>query len=485
MAETVTPRTDWRALWEQGDLGRFCFISLGILLHATNETMIATIMPGMVADIRGVELVGWSLASYEIGSIVAGAASGRLISYLPLRTNMVGAALIYAIGAAICALAPDMGWFVAGRLVEGFGGGGLVALAFVSVERLFDRKIWPQLFAIMSVVWGVSAFSGPLIGAWIAEAASWRWAFGLFCAGGVAMALATIAVLHGPRATSRADGSPPPFPYGALGVLAAAITLIAVGGVIGRPAIAVPVVLAGIAGLVAFFLLDARRPASRLFPQRPFDMNTRVGNGLIMMGAFSFGTVPFGIYAPLLLTTLHGISVITAGYLIAAEAIAWSVLSIVVAGARPEQERAIIVAGALMITTAMAGIAYAVTVGSVPLVLACSILQGGGFGLCWPFVSRMIVTAARPEESAIASSAVPTTQRIGYGAGAAVAGIVANLAGFSHGLTAATAASVAPVLYLSFVPFGLVGCYAAMRLLFRDEEPTGRRSRGAPNSARK
>src|SRR5690606_37536829 len=105
MAETVTPRTDWRALWEQGDLGRFCFISLGILLHATNETMIATIMPGMVADIRGVELVGWSLASYEIGSIVAGAASGRLISYLPLRTNMVAAALIYAIGAAICALA--------------------------------------------------------------------------------------------------------------------------------------------------------------------------------------------------------------------------------------------------------------------------------------------------------------------------------------------------------------------------------------------
>ena len=63
---------NWRALWASGDLGRFCFISTGILLHATNETMIATIMPSMVADIRGVELVGWSLAIYELGSIVAG-----------------------------------------------------------------------------------------------------------------------------------------------------------------------------------------------------------------------------------------------------------------------------------------------------------------------------------------------------------------------------------------------------------------------------
>ena len=111
--------TDWRALWASGDLGRFCFISLGILLHATNETMVPTIMPGMVHDIDGVQLVGWSLATYEVGSIIAGAAAGRLVSYLPLRTNMAGAALVYAAGAAVCALAPGMEWLLAGRLLEG------------------------------------------------------------------------------------------------------------------------------------------------------------------------------------------------------------------------------------------------------------------------------------------------------------------------------------------------------------------------------
>ena len=145
-------------------------------------------MPAMVGDLSGVELVGWSLAIYELGAIVAGAAAGRLVSYVPLRTNMAVAALLYAIGALICATAPVMPVFLAGRLVEGLGGGALVSLAFVSVERLFARKIWPQLFGVMSAVWGVAAFSGPLIGALVAEALSWRWAFGIFTIAGMAMA---------------------------------------------------------------------------------------------------------------------------------------------------------------------------------------------------------------------------------------------------------------------------------------------------------
>jgi len=98
MTYTDAERVDWRALWASGDLARFCFICLGILLHATNETMVATVMPAMVGDLSGVQLVGWSLAVYEIGAITAGAAAGRLVSYVSLRTNMMAAALLYAAG---------------------------------------------------------------------------------------------------------------------------------------------------------------------------------------------------------------------------------------------------------------------------------------------------------------------------------------------------------------------------------------------------
>jgi MFS family permease len=464
VTESVAVRVDWRALWASGDLFRFCFISCGILLHATNETMIATIMPAMVGDLSGVQLVGWSLAVYELGAISAGAAAGRMVSYVPLRTNMVVAALFYAAGALICAASASMPVFLFGRLVEGLGGGALVSLAFVSVERLFERRIWPQLFAVMSAIWGVAAFTGPLFGALVAEALSWRWAFGLFSIAGFAMAAATLVVLTGSAATvdRRAIAAPPPFPFLPLACLAAAVTLIAGAGVSIEALRSSLLLAAGLAGLVLFFALDARLPRSRLFPSRLFDWRSKVGSGMTFVAAMSIATCSFAVYGPLILTSLHGISVLTSGYIIAAESISWSILSILVANAPPRSERVIIVGGAAMIAAGIAGFAYAVPAGSIPLILFCAVLQGGGFGIAWPFVTRIVVAAAPEGEQTITSSAVPTMQRIGYAVGAALCGIIANASGFSEGLSGETAAGVAQWLFLAFVPLGVVGVAAAI-----------------------
>lgn len=465
MTIAKTDRIDWRALWATGDLARFCFVSLGILLHATNETMIATIMPAMVDDLAGVELVGWSLAIYELGAIVAGASAGRMISYVPLRTNMSVAALIYALGAMICATAPSMSIFLAGRLVEGIGGGALVSLAFVSIERLFPPKIWPQLYGILSAVWGVAAFSGPLIGAVISQFLSWRWAFGFFTLAGIAMALAALRVLSvaSARRNSVTDKAPP-FPFLVLATLAVSVVFVASAGVNVTLLGSSVLLVLGLAGLVLFFQLDARAGASRLFPSRLFDWKTPLGVGMTMIAAFCVATCALAVYGPLLLATLHNVPVLTTGYVIAAESIAWSMLSILVANAPPRHERALIIGGAVMITAGLVGFAVFIPAGSIPLILLCALLQGGGFGVAWPFMTRVIVSSAPPSEQTVASSAVPTMQRIGYAVGAAACGLVANAGGFSTGLDHDAAASVAKWLFLAFVPLGVLGIVAAFQI---------------------
>jgi MFS family permease len=189
-----------------------------------------------------------------------------------------------------------------------------------------------------------------------------------------------------------------------------------------------------------------------------------VGTGMSMVAAFSIATVSFGLYAPLILTSLHGMALLTTGYIIATESIAWSALSILIANAPPERERLIITVGAFMIAGGVAGFAYAVPHGNLPLILICATLQGGGFGIAWPFVTRMIVAAAPPSERTVASSAVPTMQRLGYAVGAAIAGIIANGAGFSKGLSPETAANAAAWLFIAFLPLALVGCVAGWRI---------------------
>ncbi|TIU76369.1 MAG: MFS transporter, partial [Mesorhizobium sp.] len=142
-----------------------------------------------------------------------------------------------------------------------------------------------------------------------------------------------------------------------------------------------------------------------------------------------------------------------------------------IANAPLERERLIIVVGALMIASGLAGFAYAIPAGSIPLILLCALLQGGGFGVCWPFLTRVIVASARDGEQTIASAAVPTMQRIGYAVGAALAGIVANASGFSQGLNRDAAAGVAGWLFLAFVPLGILGCIAALRIALPPMRP--------------
>ncbi|MEZ2332616.1 MFS transporter [Mesorhizobium sp. RCC_202] len=474
MTESSGSKVDWRALWGSGDLARFCFINLGILLYATNETMVATVMPAMVGELHGVQLVGWSLTIYELGAITAGAATGRLVSYISLRNNMAIAALIYAAGAMIGALSFSMPQFLAGRLIEGLGGGALVSLAFVSVERLFARNIWPQLFGVISAIWGVAAFSGPLIGAIMVDLLSWRWAVGIFTLGGIAIALASLTVLNTAAASrpQASSGAAPPFPYGALGCLAISVLLIATAGVDIALLRSSLLLCLGLAGLVLFIRVDALKPRSRLFPSNLFSWRSPIGNGMTMIAAFSVATCSFGIYGPLLLTTLHDIPLLTTGYIIAAESISWSILSILVANAPPERERSIVVIGALMIACGIAGFAYTIPNGSIPLILVCALLQGGGFGVAWPFLTRIIVASAAPDEQTIASAAVPTMQRIGYAVGAAIAGIIANASGFSEGLSREAAATVAGWLFLAFLPLGLVGCLAALKIFSAANRPS-------------
>jgi hypothetical protein len=183
-----------------------------------------------------------------------------------------------------------------------------------------------------------------------------------------------------------------------------------------------------------------------------------------MVAALSFSTCSFAFYGLLVLAALHNFTAITIGLLIASESVSWSVLSILVANAPREREALIVRGGALMIVAGVAGFAWAIPRGSIPAIVLFAFLQGGGFGILWPFANRRVVEAAKPEERELAASAFSTIQRMGYAVGAAVAGIIANANGFAGGFTRATAETAAMPLFLDFLPLAALGCLAAFRL---------------------
>ena len=478
--QQTSARPNWRELTRSGALLRFAVLGLGIWLHAADELIIATLITDSVRDIGGIELLGWNLALYELGSILTGAAMGLQVARSGMRTGFVMSALVYGAGCTISALAPVMEVMLLGRLAQGFGGGGLVALAFIAVSKLFDRSIWPQLFALLSAIWGISAFCGPLIGGLFAQADWWRGAFWFFGMQAVGLTGAVYIILpaqHVAVQSGRLDSDTSTarpgtegnrkvdaFPARRLAILAASVISIAWSGITGSPLAGMASGVAGIAGICMFLFFDQNRASGHILPAAISKHGSITRNTLLMTFALSASTISFSVFGPVLLRMLHQLTALETGYVIALESIGWSVASICVANQPEHRERVIIRVGASMVFIGLLGFAATMVSGPVWIICVFAILQGAGFGMFWSFLIRRLVESVDDDDRAIAAASIPLVQRIAYALGAAVAGLVANSAGFSDGLSAHTSQIVATWVFTAFIPLAAIGVYAGFKV---------------------
>ena len=105
------------------------------------------------------------------------------------------------------------------------------------------------------------------------------------------------------------------------------------------------------------------------------------------------------------------------------------------------------------------------------LIIAAAGLMGAGFGLSWAFISRRILAALSDEDRTIGSSAIIAVQQTGSAAGAAIAGVGANLSGIAAGLTVAAAERASVWVFVIALPIGLAGLSAAWILVRRPQGP--------------
>jgi MFS family permease len=357
-----------------------------------------------------------------------------------------------------------------GRAMQGLGGGGLVAMGFVAVGLIFPRRYTARAMAAVSTLWGVSAFAGPLVGGFFVEYATWRWGFAFF--GCQAFALALWIILKGEAGVSRSGDGATGFPVRRLSLLCLGVLLVALGGVEVSILRTVPAVAAGMGCLAAFLWLDGRAGATRLLPRRPFDPRRPASAALLMILSMSMATIAITAFGPLLVTAVHGVSALTAGYIVACSSIGWSVMAVLVSGLPERFDRLMIALGMTVVTFSILGFLHAVPEGPVWLIAAFAAVEGGGFGIAWTFILRRTTGLADSDEVQRISGAIPTIQRLGYALGAACVGIVANVSGLLSAGTGEEAARVSRWVFASCIPFAAIGLVAMSALVSdRAEKP--------------
>ncbi len=455
--------SSWRSTLTGQYAPAVALICLAVWLHAADATLIATLIPVITADIGGINLIPWAVALYEIGSIVAGAASGLLAIKYGLKQPMAIAALLFAIGCIISALAPAMWVMLCGRVLQGFGGGGLVALSFVAMNTLFPKHLVPQALAFVSTVWGISAFIGPLIGGVFASYASWRQAFGFFAIAALLLSVWILRRVQAKAPVTTAQNER--FPINRLLLLTAGVLCIAYAGAAISPLRTPLLIVLGVCLLIWFLRADSHAGDSRLLPLNPISLRHPLSAGLTMILCFAIATIAISVYGPYLMTKIHGMRVLVAGYIVACSSVGWSLAAVAVARLDERYDRRMIFYGMLVLTLSIAGFVFSVPHGPVWLIAVFALVEGAGFGMAWTFILRLASTIAPESEKERIAAAIPTVHRAGYALGAAYIGIVANTAQLDSADNIQIVQAATFWIFMACLPFAALGLLAAWRFV--------------------
>ncbi|MBC6609905.1 MFS transporter [Hymenobacter sp. BT507] len=170
-------------------------VLLAMFLGALDQTIVSTALPRIVADLNGLDRFTWVATAYLVASTALVPIYGKLADMYPRRTLEITVVIIFLIGSALCGLAGEFGplpllgdgmnQLVIFRGIQGLGGAGLFALAFIIIADLFPPAERGKYQGFTGAVFGTSSVLGPFLGGlltdhgtgWIPGVAGWRLVF--------------------------------------------------------------------------------------------------------------------------------------------------------------------------------------------------------------------------------------------------------------------------------------------------------------------
>ncbi|GAA4575210.1 MDR family MFS transporter [Micromonospora coerulea] len=313
-------------------------LMIAMMLAMLDNMIVSTALPRIAFEFGGAGHFTWIVTAYILGTTVSTPIWGKLGDLYGRKTVFLTSVVIFLIGSALCGMSGsemlggvDKGMIelIAFRAVQGLGAGGLMVGVMAIIGDLVPPRERGRYQGMIAGIMAIAMVAGPLVGGFITDNLSWRWAFYVnLPLGGVALlVLATTMHLPKYRTEHKIDW------LGAalLSVGITAIVLLTTWGGNSYDWTSLPIlglaVLAAVA-LVAFGFVERRVPEPilplALFANRNFALISVIG---FLLGFAMFGAMNF---LPLYQQTVQGASATNSGLLLLPLMFGMLVVSLVV-----------------------------------------------------------------------------------------------------------------------------------------------------------
>ena len=205
---------------KRGVAAVFAGLLLAMFVSTLSETVTATALPTIVGDLGGVDHMQWVTTAYILASTIMMPIYGKLGDLFGRKYLFIVALSVFIVGSATCGLTPSMDGLIAGRAVEGLGGGGLIILAQATIADIIPPRQRGKYMGVMGSVFAVSTVVGPLLGGWFVQVTGWRWLFAF----NIPLALLAIAAVAFFLTNPERRGDRPPVDVGGMMALAVSVS---------------------------------------------------------------------------------------------------------------------------------------------------------------------------------------------------------------------------------------------------------------------
>ena len=430
----------------------FVAIVLGMLLAALDQTIVATALPTIVANLGDAGHQSWVVTSYLLASTIVTALVGRLGDLFGRKRVFQAAVVFFVIGSVLCGLSQSMAMLVGSRALQGIGGGGITVTASALIGEVVPLRERGRYQGILGAVFGVTTVVGPLLGGYFTDYLSWRWAFWINVP--VSVVVIFVAASAIPSLAPTSDKAKPVIDYAGItlvGIGAAGLTLATSwGGSLyawGSPMIIG--LFTGAAAALAAVVWVETRAAEPILPTRLFGSPVftvccvlSFVVGFAMLGAMTF--------LPTYMQYVNGVSATTSGLRTLPMVVGMLITSTgsgTLVG-RTGRYKIFPVAGTALMALAFLLMSRMEPSTSTLLQSVYLLVLGAGIGLSMQVLVLIVQNTSNFADLGVATSGVTFFRTIGSSFGAAIFGsLFVNF--LNHRMAPALAASGAPASAVS------------------------------------
>ncbi|KAI4862472.1 MFS general substrate transporter [Hypoxylon rubiginosum] len=299
----------------------FIALCLTLFIGALNQTIVATAIPSIAADLQSAAGYTWIGGAYLLANAAAGPTIAKCSDIWGRKPVVLASVALFAVSSVIAATSTSMAMLIAGRALQGTAGGGLMQLVSITISDLFSMRNRALYLSAMGLVWVLAGTTGPVIGGALSQYASWRWCFWInvpIC--GVAFIVILFFLnVHNPR-TKLSDGLMAVDWFGTVSILAVTLLLLLgldFGGETfpwNSPKVICLLVFGTL--VIGFFLYSEKRLAK--YPIMPLSIFNDLSNNAVVVVAFTHSMASSAIeyYLPLYFQSVKQASPVESGVLI-------------------------------------------------------------------------------------------------------------------------------------------------------------------------